>query len=460
MDVLEKVFKAYDIRGLYGKQIDEDMAWKIGHASAQFLRSVLTGYDRGQATTNRVVVGRDIRPHSEPLTNAMIEGISASGVGCVDIGVCDTPMVYFAINHLGTCGGVQVTASHNPIEYNGFKVSGFHARPISEDTGLKEIRRIVATVRRMPLGASMAPAQCLDLWEPYRRHVLEFLKTSRRMKIVVDASNGCAGKMIPEIFSDADIEIVPLNFEITGKFVHPPNPLVDANLRQLKAAVKKRKADFGVCFDGDADRCMFVDEKGQTVRCDLITALLARHFLRENPGSMIVYDLRSSRVVAEEILAAGGVPRRERVGHAFMKKALADGNAIFGGELSGHFYFRDNYSCDSGAIAFAMAVTVLSAQNQPISELMAPLARYTHSGEINFEVEEKQDKMNEIAERFSDAKIDWLDGVTCQYDDWWCNVRPSNTEPLLRLTLEAKTAAAAKARLAELKSILGEPVEH
>jgi len=460
MDVLDKVFKAYDIRGLYGTQINEDLAWKVGHAAAQFLRSVLRGYDRGQATTNRVVVGRDIRPHSGPLIDAIIEGISASGVGCVDIGVCDTPMVYFAINHLGTCGGIQVTASHNPIEYNGFKISGFQARPIGEDTGLKEIRRIVSNVRRMPIGASMAPAQCLDLWEPYRKHVLKFFKPTRRLKVVVDASNGCAGRMFPAVFADTDINIIPLNFEISGKFSHPPNPLVDANLKQLKAAVKKRKADFGVCFDGDADRCMFVDEKGQTVRCDIITALLTRHFLRESPGSMVVYDLRSSRVVSERIIAAGGVPRRERVGHAFMKKAMADGNAVFGGELSGHFYFRDNYNCDSGAIAFAVAATVFSAQGLPVSQLVAPLYRYAHSGEINFEVEDKQAKMNEVAERFSDAKIDRLDGVTCQYPDWWCNVRPSNTEPLLRLTMEANNAADLKAKLAEIQSMLGVPVDH
>ncbi len=460
MNVLEEVFKAYDIRGLYGKQISEDLAWKIGHAGAQFLRSILTGYDRGQATTNRIVVGKDIRPHSESLTDAMIEGISASGVGCVDIGVCDTPMVYFVINHLSMCGGIQVTASHNPIEYNGFKISGYHAKPIGEETGLNEIRRIVSTVRRMPVGASMAPAQCMDLWGPYRQHVLGFFKPSRRLKVVVDASNGCGGKMFPAIFDGTDIEIIPLNFEITGEFTHPPNPLVDANLKQLKTAVKRRKADFGVCFDGDADRCMFVDEKGQTVRCDLITALLSRHFLRESPGAMVVYDLRSSRVVSEEIVGAGGVPKRGRVGHAFMKKALADGNAVFGGELSGHFYFRDNFNCDSGAIAFATAVTVISAQPLPLSELMAPLNRYKHSGEINFEVEDKQGKMKEIAEHFSDAEIDWLDGVTCQYSDWWCNVRPSNTEPLLRLTMEARTAADLKTKLDILKSMLGEPVDH
>ena len=457
---LDKVFKAYDIRGLYGEQVDEDMAWKVGHAGAQFLRSVLSGYDRGQASTNRILVGRDMRPHSESLLNNLIAGIQASGVGCVDIGLCDTPMIYYAINHLGSCGGIQVTASHNPIEYNGFKISGFHARPIGQDTGLKEIQRIVSTLRRMPASASLASAQCVDLWDGYREHVHQFLRADRKLKVVVDASNGMAGKMIPALFGDDDINIIPLNFELGGTFAHPPNPLVDANLKQLISAVKRRKADLGVCFDGDADRCMFVDEQGQTVRCDLMTALLARYFLRDNPGSMVVYDLRSSRVVAEEVMAAGGVPRRERVGHAFMKKAMADGHAIFGGELSGHFYFRDNFHCDSGAIVFAAALSLLANQSKPLSELIAPLRRYTHSGEMNFEVEDKEGKMAEVAETFSDADIDRLDGVSCQYKDWFCNVRPSNTEPLLRLNLEAKTATEMTKRLNQLKAILGTPVDH
>ena len=460
MAVIDKVFKAYDIRGIYGREIDEDLAWKVGHAAGQFLRSLLTGYDRGQASANRLVVGRDMRPHSEPLSRAMIEGITSSGVGCVDIGLCDTPMVYFAINHLGACGGIQVTASHNPIEYNGFKISGTKARPVGRNTGLMEIQHIVSTLRRMPISASLAPAQQIDLWDEYRQHVLHFLRTPRALKVVVDASNGMGGKMVPAVFDNTGIDILPLNFEIGCGFVHPPNPLVEANLEQLKAAVKKNKADMGICLDGDADRCMFVDEKARTVRCDLVTALLARHFLKETPGGMVVYDLRSSRAVAEEIRAAGGVPRRERVGHAFMKKAMSDGHGIFGGELSGHFYFRDNFNCDSGAIAFATAVTVISSQGAPFSGLVAPISRYSHSGEINFEVEDKDAKMKEIAGHFSDAKIDRLDGVTCQYDDWWCNVRPSNTEPLLRLNLEAKDDKMLAEKLEILRGLLGEAVDH
>jgi phosphomannomutase len=461
MSTIDKVFKAYDIRGLYGSEIDEDLAWKIGHATAQFLRSLLTGYDRGMTSMNRVVVGYDMRPHSQPLVKAMIEGITSSGTGCIDIGLVDTPMIYFAINHLGTCGGIQVTASHNPIEYNGFKISGTKARPIGEMTGLKEIKHIVSTLRRMPLSASLAPASTLDLWDEYRQHVHKFLDLARPLKVVVDASNGMAGKMVPALFNNVEkLEIIPLNFKIGEGFAHEPNPLVEANLQPTKDAVLEHGADLGVCFDGDADRCMFVDDKGQTVRADLMTALMCRHFLRDNAGAMVVYDLRSSRVVAEEVRAAGGVPRRERVGHSFMKKALADGHGVFGGELSGHFYFRDNYNADSGAIAFASGLSVLAEGAQPLSELIAPLNRYAHSGEINFQVEDKQGMMQRVAEEFSDGEVDWLDGVTVQFDDWWVNVRPSNTEPLLRLNLEATTAGMMKEKIAQLEKMLGKPVAH
>ena len=456
----DNVFKAYDVRGVYGEQVDEELAWKIGNATAGFLRSLLTGYERGQTSSNRLIVGRDMRPSSDSLAKALIDGITASGAKCVDVGMVDTPMVYFAINHLGACGGIQVTASHNPVQYNGFKISGVKARPIGQDTGLKEIQRLVNSLRRMPSAGTPEPATQIDLWEEYRKHVLRLLRTPRRMKVVVDASNGMGGKMFPNVFGNTDIEIIPLNFEIGKGFVHPPNPVVEANLAQLKAAVVEHKADFGVCTDGDSDRCVFVDETGTTVQSDIMTALLARHFLKSNHGAMVVYDIVSSRVVAEEIRAAGGVPRRERVGHSFIKKALSDGHGVFAGERSGHFYFRDNYDCDSGAMAFATAVTVLSSQEKPFSELIAPLKRYASTGEINFEVQDKAAKMKEVEETFKDGKIDHTDGVTIQFDDWWCNVRPSNTEPLLRLNLEAKNADMLKEKLAKLEQILGTPVSH
>ncbi|MCL2701096.1 MAG: phosphomannomutase/phosphoglucomutase [Phycisphaerae bacterium] len=459
---IDKAFKAYDVRGVYGEDIDDDLAWKIGHAAAQFLRSQLSGYDRGQASSNRLVVGHDMRPSSPALLKSLIEGVTSSGAGCFDIGMCDTPMVYFAINHLQTCGGIQVTASHNPMQYNGFKVSGLKAKPIGEMSGLREIKHLVSTLRRMPESASLGGTQSVDLWQDYRRHVHKFLQLKRPMKVVVDASNGMGGKMMPLVFDDVpNLEIIKLNYEIGQGFSHPPDPLIAANLAQLQAAVKEHGADFGICLDGDADRCMFVDEAATIVRCDLMTALLAKHFLKDNPGAMVVYDLRSSHAVAEEIKAAGGVPRRERVGHAFMKKALAEGRGVFGGELSGHFYFRDNFNCDSGAIAFATALTVLSGQQAPLSELIAPLRRYASSGEINFSVPDKAAVLKQLQATYAKARsIDHLDGVTVEFDDWWFNVRASNTEPLLRLNLEARDKKRMDEKLAELGKILGKPVSH
>jgi phosphomannomutase len=284
----------------------------------------------------------------------------------------------------------------------------------------------------------------------------------RKLRVVVDASNGMAGKMVPEVFGDeSKLEIIPVLFEITGSFVHDPNPLVESNLVQLKQKIAEVKPDFGVCFDGDADRCVFVTEDGQSVGSDLMTALIARDFLSmpENKGSAVVYDLRSSHVVADEVKAAGGVPKRERVGHSFMKKTLAEMKAVFGGELSGHFYFRDNFFADSGAIAFARMLSILSNQNKRFSELVNPLRRYAQSGEMNFQIEDKDGKIRELAEAYRKAKVDYLDGITVDGGDWWFNVRKSNTEPLLRLNLEAKTPKLLQEKLTELKGILGEPVQ-
>jgi phosphomannomutase len=256
-----------------------------------------------------------------------------------------------------------------------------------------------------------------------------------------------------------NLEIIPTLFEITGSFTHDPNPLVDANLAMLREDMKRSKPDLGVCFDGDADRCIFLDETGAAIGCDLVTALLARDFLKqpENKGSTIVYDLRSSRVVPEEVKAAGGVPRRDRVGHAFMKKTLADTKAVFGGELSGHFYFRDNFYADSGAIAFARFLSVLSEHNGPLSSLIKPLHRYAQSGEVNFQVEDKDGKIRELADLYKTGQIDYLDGLTVEFKDWWFNVRKSNTEPMLRLNLEARTPEMLDEKLRELKKYLGEP---
>jgi len=452
------IFKAYDIRGVYPDQIDAAIAWKIGYAAARFLPSLLRGYERGRPDAKSICVGRDMRTHSEELTGALIEGVNTAGVDVIDIGMTDTPQMYFAINHLGTCGGVQVTASHNPAKYNGFKISGLEAKPVGADTGLKEIQHIAAALLHTK-GNITGSVRRQDLTEEYKQHVLKFLKPNiRKLKIAVDASNGMAGKMIPAVFGDLEIEIASINFTHTGKFKHEPNPLIEKNLSQVKSMVKRRKCDFGICFDGDADRLMMVDEKGETVGCDLITALLAGYFLKKEPNSTIVYDLRSSRVVVEEIIKHGGTPRRERVGHAFMKKALRDSHGVFGGELSGHFYYRDNYYADSGLITLVHLLNVVSESQAAVSELIKPLRRYFGSGEINYKVEDKKAKMEELARRYDDAQIDWLDGVTVGYKDWWLNCRPSNTEPLLRLNMEAKSKDVLERRLAEVEEMLGKRV--
>lgn len=463
--MLEKIFKAYDVRSTYPEPLSEEAAWKVGYGTAVYLKTTYPGGAEGVRDHGSVVVGRDMRPHSPKLAEALSAGIRAGGLNVIDIGMIDTSMIYFAINELGVVGGVQTTASHNPVQYNGFKISGPRAKPIGSASGLEEIKKhalAAPAVTTPPAPGTGLSRQ--DLWPAYRRHVLKFLELKRPLKVVVDASNGMAGRMVPAVFGGVpDLTIVPVLFEVTGSFVHDPNPLVDKNLAHLREALKRHPdADLGACFDGDADRCIFTDETGRTIGCDIMTALLARDFLSrpENRGSAIVYDLRSSHVVRDEVLAAGGVPVRDRVGHAFIKKTLAEKNAVFGGELSGHFYFRDNFFADSGAIAFARLLSVLSAQPARLSALVAPLYRYFATGEVNFHVEDKDGMIRKLEQTYGGrGKVDFLDGITVELDGWWFNVRKSNTEPLLRLNLEATTPQLRDAKFAELKALLGEPVE-
>ncbi|MDB5327444.1 MAG: algC [Phycisphaerales bacterium] len=462
--MIEKIFKAYDVRSTYPAPLNEDAAWKVGHATGQFLKRGRETHFGGitVANENRVVVGRDMRPHSPPLAAALIEGIRSVGFDVVDVGMIDTSFIYFAVNELDAVGGIQVTASHNPINYNGFKISGPKAKPIGSTTGLEDIKRIAMALKAKATTGVMGKLEEMDLWDGYRKHVLGFLHLRRPIKIAIDGSNGMAGKMVPAVFGGVrDLHITPILFEITGSFTHEPNPLVESNLHMLKEEMKKGQFDLGACFDGDADRCMFIDEKGQTIGCDILTALIAKDFLKQpaNKGSTIVYDLRSSHVVVDEVKAAGGVPKRERVGHAFMKKTLAETHAVFGGELSGHFYFRDNFNADSGAIAFARVLSILSQSRGTLSDLIDPLKTYFQSGELNFQIEDKDGKIRELANAYSKGESDYLDGLTVDNGDWWFNVRKSNTEPMLRLNLEAKTPELLKEKLAELKTRLGEPAE-
>lgn len=469
--MLGRVFKAYDIRGTYPDLLNEQMAWQIGYGASKFLRGEAIAAGDHTPMMRNVIVGRDMRKSSPSLTRELIRGITEEGGDVVDVGMVDTPFVYFAINYLDCAGGVMTTASHNPPQFNGFKISKRQARPVGEQGGLADIRKHAAMADRTAPRNGTGRVQTRDLWEAYRAHVRSFLDLyGARLRVVVDASNGMAGTTLPKVFgrkgSDVKgLEIIELNFSnSSGEFAHDPDPLVPANLRQLQEAVVKEEADLGICFDGDADRCQVVDEKGRIIGCDLLTALLARSFLEAVPGSPIVYDLRSSRAVPEEVLAAGGKPVRCRVGHVFMKDQMARSGAVFGGELSGHFYFKRNFNADSGVIAMATVLSVRAKLDKPMSRLIRPIARYTQSGEINFETEDKVRTLDELRDAFEgEGQIDELDGVTVdcfERQGWWFNVRPSNTEDKLRLNAEARDAGLLEALVERLSPMLGIRVDH
>jgi len=465
--MLGKVFKAYDVRAITPKPLSEKIAWQIGYATAQFLteRAAEAGHD--DPMMRHIVVGRDMRKSSPALSGALKKGIRDFGAHVIDVGLVDTPFISFAINYLGCCGGVQTTASHNPANYNGFKISRIAAKPVGMTTGLDEIRKNAAMADREKVQKKGGREELRDMWDAYRAHVLHFLHPglrdgSKSIKIAIDASNGMAGTMVPRVFGEVKgLKITPLNFDnSTGEFIHEPNPLVEANLLSLRETVAAKKADLGICFDGDADRCVVVDEKAQIIGCDLLTAWLAQVFLKSSPKSAVVYDLRSSKSLPEMIAEAGGRPVRSRVGHVFMKQALAASDGVFGGELSGHLYFRDNFFADSGAIAFAAVVSALVEARGPLSRQIAPARRYVQSGEINFECDEKEEALEALVEAYPDAAVDELDGITLDQGSWWCNVRASNTEPLLRLNLEGPDEATVTAMLADVSQYLGKRVSH
>lgn len=477
--MLGRVFKAYDIRGTYPDLLTDQMAWQIGFGSSQFLLSDAASDGDTTPMMKNVVVGRDMRLSSPTLVERLIKGINDQGGSVIDLGLVDTPMIYFAVNHFDCAGGVMVTASHNPPQYNGFKISKRKAKPVGESTGLELIRKHAAMVDRTKATAPSEPnagrSEPRDLWGPYSKHVLSFLELKgKSLKVVVDASNGMAGTMSPKIFGKngenvEGLEIIELNYDNSkGEFVHEPNPLVASNLVQLQEEVINHNADLGICFDGDADRCVVVDEKGQIVGCDHLTAVMAPFFLKQDPGSAVVYDLRSSKAVEEEIEKAGGKPIKGRVGHVFMKQELAEEKGIFGGELSGHFYFRDNFNADSGAIAMVSVLSMLAEGDKKMSELISPIKRYVQSGEVNFENEEKDAAIAAIIEELgpgsdTDADIEELDGVTLDCFDregWWCNIRKSNTEPLLRLNTEARDSETLARALAVIEPMLGVKVAH
>lgn len=436
------IFKAYDIRGTYPEPLDEGMARRIGAATSQFLRA------------RQIAVGRDMRLSSETLAAALIAGITDTGADVIDLGLISTDMSYFAVGYYGYSGAIMTTASHNPANYNGFKLSRENAMPIGIETGLTNIQTIMEsglTIMAEKKGTVISH----DVYPDYKAHVLRFLKNPPPLRVVVDAGNGMAGKVFPYLFDALPLEIIPLYFELDGRFPnHEPNPLKAVNLRDLQEKVLSSGAHFGVAFDGDADRVIFVDETGRPISSDLITALIAGYLLPHNPRSVVVYDLRSSRVVAEEISRAGGIPCLERVGHAFMKMTMRKRNALFGGELAGHFYYRDNFYADSAMITFVMMLNILGQQAKPLSQIIAPLRRYYSTGEINFTVTDPDAKIRELARRFEKGRIHYLDGITVEFDDWWFNVRKSNTEPLLRLNLEATTPSLMEKAKSEVVAVI------
>ncbi len=449
------IFKAYDVRGVYPAEIDEATAEKIGAAFGFLVE------EADRAAGGPVVVSRDMRSHSEPLAAALVEGLRGTGLDVIDVGLATTPMNYFAVGHLGAAGGIQVTASHNPAKYNGMKLSLREARPVSGDHAIPLLEAKVRSGERAAApGGRRGGYRRDEIFDAYRRHVLALLERpegARRLKVAADAGNGMGTLYLP-ILEAMGVDLVPLYFELDGTFPHhEPNPLKEENLADLVAAVRREGADLGVAFDGDADRAAFIDERGEPVGSDLATALIGGELLAEHPGKAVVYDLRSSRAVPEYIAERGGVPVRERVGHSFIKATLRRHDGVFGGELAGHYYFRANYFADCAILALIEIANLLWRSGEPMSALVAPLRRYAKSPEINFEVEDKQGKIELLAARYAGGAIDYLDGITVAYPSWWFNVRPSNTEPYLRLVLEAATAEELASRRAELEALLGTP---
>jgi phosphomannomutase len=426
-----KVFKAYDVRGIYPSELDEEGAYAIGRAYVEHFNP------------ERIAVGRDTRLSSPAMAAAATRGAVDAGAHVFDLGLVGTEMVYFAVGDRELDGGIAVTASHNPKEYSGMKIVRSGALPVGGDSGLAEIRDLAVRGFGEPSGAG--GVEELDIWPDFVDRVLSFidLDALRPLKVVIDAANGMAGVMLPPVLGRLPgIEAVRYYFEPDGSFPnHEPNPLLPENRRFIVERTTAEGADFGVAFDGDADRCFFVDDGGEFVPGDFVTALFAESVLEKAPGGKIIYDVRASWAVPETIRRGGGEPIVNRVGHAFIKERMREEGAVFGGEVSGHYYFRDFSQADSGVIPFLLMLELLSRKGQKLSEILAPLReRYFITGELNTPVPDVDAKMKEVETRFgAEGEVSHLDGISVEAEDWHFNVRPSNTEPLLRLNLEARS---------------------
>lgn len=440
------IFKAYDIRGLYPSQLDAEVARRVGRAFVDYLGA------------RRIAVGRDCRLSSPALAAAFVEGARAQGAEVTDIGVVSTDMLYFHVARYDLDGGAIVTASHNPKEWNGLKMVRRGALALSGDAGIREIREWVTAGRYADAPPLTGELRSATVREDYARHCLSFVDVTAipRLKVVLDTANGMGAVGASAIFEHLPVETVRMYFDLDGTFPnHPADPLLEENRRDIVERVRREGADLGIAWDGDADRCFFVDDTGEYVPGDFVTAVLGEAFARREPGAKIVYDVRASRAVTDRVHAAGGVPLMNRVGHAFIKKRMRDENAVFGGEVSGHFYFRENWFADNGMIPALLVLEKLGREGRRLSEILAPLReRYHISGEINSCVDDVARALARIAERYRDGRIGRLDGVSVDYDEWHFNVRPSNTEPLLRLNLEAASPDEMRRRRDEVLEII------
>jgi phosphomannomutase len=436
---LSAIFKAYDVRGVVPDQLDDDVARRVGAAFVAVL-----GLDAGAA----VVVGHDMRDSSRPLARAFADGVTTAGVDVVDIGLASTDELYFAAGRLDA-PGAMFTASHNPAQYNGIKLCRAGAAPVGADSGLAEIQRLVESGKpAVPADRGRGGVEQRDMLSEYAAHLHKLVPVSgRRLTVVVDAGNGMAGHTVPAVFADLDVELVPMYFELDGSFPHhEANPIEPQNLADLRRRVVEAGADVGLAFDGDADRCFLVDERGEIVTPSALTALIAVRELAREPGSSVIHNLITSRAVAEIVRRHGGTPVRSRVGHSYIKATMADTGAIFGGEHSGHFYFRDFWRADSGMLAALHALAALASADAgaTLSSLLADYAPYAASGEINSTVADQQATLDRLEQEYAGrdgVTVDHLDGLTVEHPDWWFNVRASNTEPLLRLNVEGVDAA-------------------
>jgi len=423
---LTPIFKAYDIRGIFPDALDEDAAARIGAAFVEWL------------ARDQIVMGRDMRTSSPGLADAFAAGASAAGARVVDVGLVSTDALYFASGRLDL-PGAMFTASHNPAQYNGIKLCREKAAPIGQESGLLDI---LALATKATVTPQEARVEQRDVLAEYADHCRSLVDRSHlgRLKVAIDAGNGMAGKTVPEVFGPLPFEVVPLFFELDGTFPnHPANPIEAENLVDLQRAVEREGCDLGIAFDGDADRIFLVDDKMRLVTGSTTTAMVAERLLKKNPGETIIYNLICSWTVPEVVKENGGTPVRSRVGHSFIKQVMAESGAIFGGEHSGHYYFRDNFRADSGMIAALLVLEAICEAGRPLSELLEPYDRYFDSGEINSEVGDQQAVLEKLSEVYKDGQQDRIDGLTVEYEDWWFNCRPSNTEPLLRLNLEART---------------------